>query len=276
MAVLQAVLVLGVTGAIFGIVLAVAARRFHVEQDPRQDQIAELLPGANCGACGFPGCSGLAASIVAGDARVDACPVSGNEVASKIAAIMGVEVAPETEKKVAKVLCQGNHEKCGLRYIYDGLRQCKAQNAVAGGAKSCVYGCLGLGSCVDACKFNAIRMGSDGLPVVDEARCTSCGMCVEACPRGVIQLMPMSQKVTVLCGSKARGAEVRKTCKIGCIGCGICVKACPKGAITLQDNLAVINCDECDACGICVEKCPTKCIVIRDNAVMTDETASAS
>jgi electron transport complex protein RnfB len=277
MAVVQAVLVLGLTGAVFGVVLAVAAKKFHVEQDPRQDEIAELLPGANCGACGFPGCSGLAASIVAGDAPCNACPVSGSEVASKIASIMGVELASEGEKKVARVLCQGDLEKCEQRYVYDGLRQCKAQNMVAGGAKSCVYGCLGLGSCVDVCKFDAIHMGPLGLPVVDEAKCTSCGMCVEACPRGIIQLMPISQQVTVLCRSEAKGAEVRKTCKIGCIGCGICQKACPKGAITLKDNLAIINCELCDGCGICVEKCPTKCIVKRDKkAVMIDEAASAS
>ncbi|HHX26689.1 MAG TPA: RnfABCDGE type electron transport complex subunit B [Firmicutes bacterium] len=276
MAVVEAILVLGLSGAVFGAILALASQKFHVEQDPRQDEIVQLLPGANCGACGFPGCSGLAASIVAGDARVNACPVSGSETASRIAAIMGVEPVTETEKKVARVLCQGTDERCAPRYVYDGLRQCKAQNMVAGGAKSCVYGCLGLGSCVDACKFDAIHMGPSGLPTVNEARCTSCGMCVDACPRGIIQLMPMSQQVTVFCRSKARGAEVRKTCKIGCIGCGICAKACPKGAITLQDNLAVINLEECDACGICVEKCPTKCIVMRDNAAVVDEARSAS
>ena len=276
MEVAPAVLVLGLTGAVFGLVLAVAARKFHVEQDPRQDEIAGLLPGANCGACGFPGCSGLAASIVAGDAPVNACPVSGSDTASRIAAIMGVEPVTETGKKVARVFCQGTDEKCKPRYVYDGLRQCKAQNMVAGGAKSCVYGCLGLGSCVDVCKFDAIHMGPSGLPIVDEEKCTSCGMCVDACPRGIIRLMPMSQQVTVLCCSKARGAEVRKTCKIGCIGCGICAKACPKGAITLQDNLAAINGDECDACGICVEKCPTKCIVMRENATLVDEARSAS
>ncbi len=197
MAVVEAILVLGLSGAVFGVILALAAQKFHVEQDPRQDEIVQLLPGANCGACGFPGCSGLASSIVAGDAPCNACPVSGSETASGIAAIMGVEPVTETEKKVARVLCQGTDERCEPRYVYDGLRQCKAQNMVAGGAKSCVYGCLGLGSCVDACKFDAIHMGPFGLPIVDEARCTSCGMCVDACPRGIIQLMPISQQVTV-------------------------------------------------------------------------------
>ena len=181
MAVVQAVVVLGLTGAFFGVVLAVAAKKFHVEQDPRQDEIIQLLPGANCGACGFPGCSGLAAAIVAGDAPVNGCPVSSGEVASKIADVMGVEPAPDREKG-SKGLCQDS-DKCGLRFIYDGLSQCSAHNAVAGGAKACTR-MSRYGSCVDVCQFGAIRMGPNGLPIVDEAKCTSCGMCVEACPRG--------------------------------------------------------------------------------------------
>jgi electron transport complex protein RnfB len=273
MAVIKAVLVLGLSGALFGGILALASQKFHVEPDPREDEIAQLLPGANCGACGFPGCSGCAAAIVAGDASINACPVMDSECAARIAALMGVESGADTEKKVARVFCQGADDKCPPRYVYDGLRSCKAAHRLAGGGKSCVYGCLGLGSCVDACMFDAIHMGPDGLPVVDEAKCTSCGLCVAACPRGIIQLVPISQQVTVLCTSRARGAEVRKTCKIGCIGCGICVKACPQQAITMEDNLAVIDPEKCDACGICVEKCPTKCIVMRDSVPIVAKSA---
>jgi electron transport complex protein RnfB len=262
MTVIPAVLTLGLTGAVFGIVLAAAAKKFHVEQDPRQDEICLCLPGANCGACGFPGCAGLAQAIAAGDAACNACPACGGEMVSKIASIMGIELPIQTEKKVARVLCQGSDDKSGLRYIYDGIHRCKAMNEIAGGAKSCVYGCLGLGSCVDACAFDAIHMGPLGLPVVDDLNCTSCGLCVEACPRDIIQLMPISQQVVVACNSKEKGAKVRRVCKIGCIGCGICVKVCPNGAITLRDNLAIIDPEKCDACGICVEKCPTKCIVM--------------
>jgi len=259
----KAILGLGLMGAIFGLALALAAKKFAVEQDPRQEMIVEVLPGANCGGCGFPGCSGLAAAIVAGKAPVDACPVGGSTVAAKVAAIMGVEAGAAKERKVARVLCQGGTGQCGVRFVYDGFADCKAAQLVGGGAKACAYGCLGMGSCVAACSFDALHMGPDGLPVVDEEACTSCGRCVAACPRGIIQLVPESQSVTVLCRSYARGADVRKTCKVGCIGCGLCVKACPNGAITMDNNLAVIDPAKCDACGKCVEKCPTKSIVMR-------------
>ncbi len=257
----KAVLSLGLMGAVFGLALALAAKKFAVEQDPRQDMIAEALPGANCGGCGYPGCSGLAGAIVAGKAPTDACPVGGTAAVAKIAAIMGIEAAASKERKIARVLCLGGHDVCGERFSYDGLGDCKAANLVAGGAKACTYGCLGYGSCAAACIFDAMRMGPDGLPVVDEAACTACGLCVSACPRGLVALVPESQKVTVLCKSRARGAEVRKACKAGCIGCGLCVKACPTGAISMADNLAAIDATKCDACGKCVEKCPTKCIV---------------
>ncbi len=260
---LKAVLSLGLMGAVFGLALAFAAKKLATEQDPRQDRIAEVLPGANCGGCGFPGCSGLASAIVEGKAPVDGCPVGGLAVAAKVAAIMGVDAGAARERKVARVLCQGSPDNCGSRFIYDGLADCKAANLLAGGPKACVYGCLGLGSCVAACTFDAMYMGPDGLPVVDQDACTSCGRCVAACPRGLVQVVPASQSVTVLCRSHARGAEVRKTCKVGCIGCGLCVKVCPTQAITMENNLAVIDPAKCDACGRCAEKCPTKCIVMR-------------
>jgi len=272
---LKAVLSLGLMGAVFGLALALAAKRFAIEQNPRQDRIAEVLPGANCGGCGFPGCSGLAAAIVAGKAPVDGCPVGGAAVAAKVAAIMGGEAGAAKQRKVARVLCQGGPDNCGSRFVYDGLSDCKAAQLVGGGAKACAYGCLGLGSCVAACSFDALHMGPDGLPVVDEEGCTSCGRCVAACPRGIIQLVPASQSVTVLCRSCARGAEVRKTCKVGCIGCGLCVKACPTGAITIENNLAVIDPAKCDACGRCVEKCPTKCIVMKGAKASADALAAS-
>jgi len=259
----KAILSLGLMGAVFGLALALAAKKFAIEQDPRQDMITGVLPGANCGGCGYPGCSGLAGAIVAGKAPVDACPVGGSPVAAKVAAIMGVEVGAARERKVARVFCQGSPDKCGSRFAYDGLTDCKAANLVGGGPKACTYGCLDLGSCVSACAFDALYMGPDGLPVVDEEECTACGRCVSACPRRIIELVPMSQRVTVLCKSLSRGAEVRKTCKIGCIGCGLCVKVCPAQAIAMENNLAVIDPTKCDACGKCVEKCPTKCIVMR-------------
>ncbi|MCR4401837.1 MAG: RnfABCDGE type electron transport complex subunit B [Firmicutes bacterium] len=271
----KAVLGLGLMGAVFGLALALAAKKFAVEQDARQDRIMEVLPGANCGGCGFPGCSGLAAAIVAGKAPTDGCPVGGAAVAAKVAAIMGVDAGEAKARKVARVLCQGGAANCGSRFTYDGLRDCKAAQLVGGGAKACVYGCLGLGSCVAACAFDALHMGPEGIPVVDEDACTSCGRCVAACPRGIIEMVPESQSVTVLCRSHARGAEVRKTCKVGCIGCGLCVKVCPTGAISMEDNLAVIDAGKCDACGKCVEKCPTKCIVVRGAKADTGSLAAS-
>lgn len=271
----KAVLSLGLMGTVFGLALALAAKKFAIEQDPRQDTITGVLPGANCGGCGYPGCSGLAGAIVADKAPVDACPVGGPRVAAKVAAIMGVEAGAARERKVARVFCQGGHDKCGSRFAYDGLADCKAANLVGGGPKACTYGCLGLGSCVSACTFDALYMGPDGLPVVDEEECTACGMCVSACPRGIIELVPVSQRVTVLCKSLAKGVDVRKTCKVGCIGCGLCVKACPAQAITMENNLAVIDPAKCDACGKCVEKCPTKCIVLRETKAGAERLAAS-
>ncbi len=259
-----AILSLGIMGAVFGLALALAAKKFAIEQDPRQDRIAEVLPGANCGGCGYPGCAGLAAAIASGKAPVDACPVGGFPTAVKVGAIMGVSAGEARERKVARVLCQGGAGNCGMRFVYQGLADCVAANATAGGPKACTYGCLGLGSCVAACRFDALRMGSDGLPIVDEEACTGCGVCVSACPRGIMQLAPESSRVAVLCKSHAKGAEVRRVCKVGCIGCGLCVRVCPTNAITIEDNLAAIDPAKCDACGKCVEKCPTKCIVMKE------------
>ncbi|HHY45671.1 MAG TPA: RnfABCDGE type electron transport complex subunit B [Firmicutes bacterium] len=256
-------LVLGGLGALFGVALALAAKKFAVEQDPRFEKIVEVLPGANCGGCGYPGCSGLAEAISKGSAPVDACPVGGAAVAAKVATIMGQEPVKGYVRKVARVMCGGDRANASTRFLYSGLNDCKAAGLVAGGPKACTYGCLGLGSCVRACPFDAMRMGDNGLPIVDEEKCTGCGKCVAACPRNLIVLVPDSSKVNVYCKSEARGAQVRKVCKVGCIGCGLCVKVCPNSAIVLENNLASILPEKCDACGRCVEKCPTKCIIMK-------------
>ncbi|NPV53312.1 MAG: RnfABCDGE type electron transport complex subunit B [Firmicutes bacterium] len=259
---LKAILSLAGLGAVFGIMLGLAARKFAVESDPRVEKITGVLPGANCGGCGYPGCSGLASAIVTGSAPVDACPVGGQVVADRVSEIMGVQPAPARERQVAKVMCGGGEDKATSRFAYIGIRDCGAAGLVSGGPKACTFGCLGFGTCVKACPFGAMEMGADGLPVIDEAKCTGCGKCIEACPRGIIALVPVSARTQVLCRSHARGAEVRKVCKVGCIGCGICVKTCPNSAIVLEDNLARIIPDKCDNCGKCVEKCPTRCIVM--------------
>jgi|SRR5690554_391257 len=255
--VIAAVVLLALLGIIFGSGLAVAARKLAVKTDPRVDEIEALLPGANCGACGFPGCRGLAEAIVKGSAPVDACPV--NKEPAPIAKVMKVEVKA-SGRRVAKVRCAGGKKEAKERFAYLGVSDCTAAHELAGGPKACEYGCLGLGSCVRACPFSAISINENGLAVVDEEKCTGCGKCVSACPRGLIALLPAGEQATVYCRNMDKGAVVRKICRVGCIGCGICVKQCNAGAITLENNLAVIDPEKCNQCGRCVEKCPVKAI----------------
>ncbi len=245
-------------GITFGIVLAVASRKLAVKSDPRIDEIEELLPGANCGGCGYPGCRGLAEAIVAGKVPVTTCPVTKDH--SPIAKVMGVEVVSSGERKIARVRCAGGNKEAAKRFIYLGVEDCTAAQNLAGGPKACTFGCLGLGNCTKVCPFGAITMSDNGLPVVDEEKCTGCGLCTKACPRGLITLWPVGKSVTVLCMNQNKGAEVRKVCKVGCIGCRICEKQCPTGAITVENNLARINPELCIECGRCIEKCPMKAI----------------
>ena len=260
--VLLATIVLGVLAIIFGAILAFAAKVFAVEKDPREEAISAILPGANCGGCGFPGCSGFANSVVKGIAPVTACSPGGAELATQIAAIMGVE-AVVGPKVVAQVLCSG-HGCDKTRYDYEGLKDCRAMSRVSSGHLMCTYACLGGGTCEEICQFDAIHI-VNGIAVVDQDACVACNQCVDICPRNVIQLVPLKTKkhVSVNCHSQAKGAEVRKSCDDGCIGCGLCVKACPKeGAITMDGNVAKINYEICIGCGICAQKCPRKTITV--------------
>ncbi|HOP73783.1 MAG TPA: RnfABCDGE type electron transport complex subunit B [Bacillota bacterium] len=251
---------LALMGILFGTILAFASKKFAVENDPRIDEIIAVLPGANCGACGFPGCSGLAEAIVNGGAPVNACPVGKAPCAQKIAAIMGVEVDENAKPRFARLLCQGGKAERVDRYYYMGVADCAAAQLLNGGPKLCEYGCLGLGNCVRSCKFGAMRINDNMLPEIDIDKCTGCGACAKACPRSLIKLVDDSYRVMVRCKSHSKGPEVRKACKVGCIGCGICAKNCPANAITVTDFLAEINPELCTACGICVEKCPMKTI----------------
>lgn len=255
--ILYGVAVLLVLGAAFGLGLAVASRKLAVESDPRIDEIEELLPGANCGGCGYPGCRGLAEAIVAGEAPVTGCPVMKDH--APIAAVMGVENTA-AERKIAKVRCAGGLKEAAQRFIYIGVEDCAGAQNLGGGAKACTFGCLGLGSCVKVCPFGAMKMSENGLPVVDEEKCTGCGLCVKACPRQIITLWPVEKKVTVLCMNTDKGAAVRPVCKVGCIGCRLCSKNCPTEAIPVENNLARIIPELCINCEVCVEKCPMKTI----------------
>lgn len=261
-AILIAAAVVGILGLLIGIFLGVAAEKFEVDTDDRAVRIRELLPGNNCGACGYPGCDGLAAAIAKGEAPVNACPVGRKPVADKIGEVMGVE-AEEKERKVAFVRCTGTCNVISRKYNYYGVPDCRSVSLVPGsGEKQCQYGCMGYGSCVAACDFSAIRV-TDGVAVVNKEKCTACGKCISACPNQLIELVPYHAKMAVQCNSKDKGKTVKANCQGGCIGCTMCAKVCEAGAITVKDNLAHIDYDKCTGCGACAEKCPVKVIRMR-------------
>ncbi len=262
--ILLATVSLGGMGLLFGAGLAFASQKFAVEIDPRAVAVRDALPSANCGACGYPGCDGFANAVVAGKAPVNGCPVGGQDTADKVAQIMGV-VADAGEKNVARVICKGG-ENCLNRFEYDGIKDCKAENIInGGGAKACTYGCLGGGTCVEACPFDAMFINDDGIAEVDKEKCTACGVCIEVCPKNVIELVPYKQVVVVDCANTERGGHVKKNCSNACIACTLCVKVCPHDAIHVVNNIAKIDYEKCTNCGLCFEKCPTKAITIDSN-----------
>lgn len=258
-AIIYAICSIGGLGIIFGAILGFASKIFAVDEDPRIGQVIECLPGANCGGCGYPGCGGLATAIVEGKAPVNACAVGGAACAAKIADVMGV-VAEENEPMVAFVKCGGTCEKAQDNYEYDGIDDCiMASQLVGSTSKSCAYGCMGLGSCVKACQFGAIKI-ENGIAVVNPELCVACGKCVATCPKHIIDMVPLKKKVKVQCSSKDAGKAVMQVCSAGCIACKICEKNCKFDAIHVIDNLAVIDYDKCKNCGVCANKCPKKVI----------------
>lgn len=232
------IITMGALGFLFALGLIFAYRKLAVEIDPLIEKIAESMPQANCGACGYAGCQALAEAIAAGKAAPDSCPVGGADTVEKISAILGVK-AGEVVKKVARLHCRGTKDAAPRRSEYLGLKTCYASHLM-GGDKLCTYGCLGLADCVRSCVFNAMYMGEDGLPVIIEENCTACGKCVDACPRNLLELHPLSRNILVYCRSEDRGPVARKACKNACIACGICSRACPE-AIVIENNLAVIT-----------------------------------
>jgi electron transport complex protein RnfB len=255
------ILTMSIIGLLFGLGLAFASRIFKVDVDPRIERILAALPGVNCGACGRPGCAGLAEAIAKGEAGLSSCPPGGQEVYNKIAEIFGVE-KEALEKRVARIRCGGGN-KAKDKFIYKGVRTCAAANLIAMGQKLCRFGCLGFGDCVSVCPFDAIHMGRDGIPVVDSATCTACARCVKACPKDIISLEVAEERYYVKCLSQDKISVVKNACSVGCIGCKICEKL-SKGAFVVENNLSRLDyskVDEAASLKECVEKCPTKCIV---------------
>jgi Na+-translocating ferredoxin:NAD+ oxidoreductase RNF subunit RnfB len=263
-----ATLLISATGIIIGIFLGVAAKKLEVEVDEKEQAVRELLPGNNCGACGYPGCDNLAQAIAAGNAPCNACPVANSKAYSEIAEVMGTQV-DDKEKQVAFVKCAGTCDKTKVKYNYYGIQDCKKAAFTPGrGPKQCGYGCTGFGSCVKACQFDAIHV-IDGIAVVDKEKCTSCGLCIKECPNNLIELVPYETGHFVRCNSKDKGKDVKAACSIGCIGCMMCVKACEFDAVKVEDNLARIDYSKCTNCGKCAVKCPTKVILseLRDESI---------
>lgn len=251
--------VIGLTGLAIGLLLGIAGVKFKVDVDEKEEMIRTLLPGNNCGGCGLAGCDALAKAIVAGTAPVNGCPVASVAISSEIASVMGVN-EQEKVKQVAYVKCSGTCDKTELKYNYFGLTDCKKLALIPGkGDKKCSYGCMGYGSCVKVCQFDAIHI-VNGIAKVDKEKCVACNMCVGECPKRLIEMVPYEAIYRVACNSYDKGKEVKEACKAGCIGCGICAKVCEYDAVSVQDNLAYIDQSKCVACGKCAQKCPVHVI----------------
>ncbi len=250
---------MSVTGLLCGLGLGYAGKKLEVKVDPRIAELREALPGANCAGCGFPGCDALAEALAEGRARPNACPVGGATVTKNIAKILGSGDI-NTEKHTAFVKCSGGASVASYRYSYEGILDCEAAMQLAGGGrKNCLYGCMGLGSCKHVCPFDAIKI-ENNIAVIDPDKCTSCGKCIKACPKKIIELVPEKSDVRVVCSSKDKGKTVKENCSVGCIGCKLCEKACRYDAVSVVDNIAKVDYSKCTKCLDCVKKCPSKVI----------------
>ena len=259
MNILFPVISIGGLAVVFGALLGFSTKKFAVEVDPNVEKIKNVLPGTNCGGCGFAGCAMFAEAIAKEEATYNGCPPGGAGTAIKIAETMGVNPTVSA-RKVAFIKCNGKEESVKRNYIYDGPKSCVAASQLAtGGNKTCAYSCIGLESCKNACLFDAIKI-IDSIAEVDTKKCTACGKCVSACPKNLIEIVPDKSRVRVLCNSRDIGRQVRRNCRAGCIGCAICQKVCTQGAITVKDNIAHVDYDKCTMCMACVDKCPTKSI----------------
>ena len=246
---------------LFGALLGFSAKKFAVKTDPRIEEINGILPGVNCGGCGFAGCAVFAEAVANEEASYRGCPAGGASTAAEIAKTMGIDPVV-SNRKAAFIKCNGMDDNVKRNYIYDGPRNCVAASMLAtGGNKSCRYSCIGLESCKNACPFDAIQI-VDSIARVDPKKCTACGRCITVCPKKLIEIAPDSARVRVMCNSRDKSRQVRINCRAGCIGCSLCTKACETGAITVIDNVAHIDYEKCSSCLKCVDKCPAKVIKV--------------
>lgn len=254
-------LILLVLAMLFAIALAYLGKKLAVSRDERIDQVRDCLSGANCGACGYAGCDGFATALVEGKAELSSCNATSKEKKEEIAEILGLTDTGEATKVV--VCCHGGQDAKD-KYDYVGYGDCRSMELLAGGRKQCAWGCLGTGSCVDACQHHAVTVKQKGYSEVSLSKCISCGRCISVCPKKIIKRIPASATYYVACSNHQKGKEVRELCTKGCIACGLCVKQCEVGAITIVDSLATIDYTKCINCGKCAAKCPQRCIVSTD------------
>ena len=270
--ILAAVVILGGVGLVFAVLIALANRKLRVWEDPRVDVVTGMLPNANCGACGVPGCRAFAEKLVAGEMKPAGCNVANADAKDAIAAYLGVD-AGSAVKTVARMLCAGGTHVAAQQAEYRGYGTCAAAAAVAGGGKQCAWGCLGLADCVRSCTFDAMAMNADGIPVVDVAKCTACGDCVRACPKDLLSIMPVDRKLLVQCRNLIAGDDALAACKVACTACGKCVMDAAPGLISIASGVAVVDyalnelADE-----HAIDRCPTGAIVWLTGAQFTPDT----
>lgn len=259
--ILYAFLSVGGIGALLGIGLAFASKKFAVKKNERVESLEKALPGLNCGACGFAGCASYAEAVARGEAEPTLCSAGGAEVASSLASVLGVTVDVNKERMVAQVHCRGGKGTATYKFVYTGISDCNALFTLYGGNKECTYGCLGLGSCIKVCPVDAIDYTKDGLVWVNTDLCISCGKCLEICPTKVIRFIPEGADFLVACSSKDKGAVTKKYCSVGCIGCKICEKKSPEGGFAVENFLAGINYTFKGDRKEAAASCPVNCIV---------------
>lgn len=259
--------VAAIVALVLGILLGLFKKIFAVEVDPKAQEIRDALPGANCGGCGYAGCDGYAAAVAAGEAPANACSAGGPSVAAQLGKILGVEVS--SEKKVVFLACHGTKDCAKSKGEYEGVKTCKAAALSINGTKVCSFGCIGYGDCVEACQFDAVKMGEDGLPVVDYSKCTGCSACVKSCPKHLLSLRAFNTKGSVaLCSNHSDNKpQIRKDCSVGCFKCGMCARKCPSQAIDVSSGIPVVDYSKCNSCGECIKACPDKVLYLFQDIV---------